>query len=107
AGGVLLILRILDDAQLGAMLDAAAACGLFALVEAFDRRDLERAKALRGATGSGSRAARPGLLFGVNSRDLVTLEVDAGRLAALGAHLPSGGASVAESGLATPAEVAA
>jgi len=54
AGGVLLILRILDDAQLGAMLDAAAECGLFALVEAFDRRDLERAKALRGATGSGS-----------------------------------------------------
>ncbi len=121
AGGVLLILRMLDDARLGAMLDAAAECGLFALLEAFDRRDLERAAAIAGARDgahrdgahlgrardAGSPAARPPILFGVNTRDLVTLEVDPDRLATLRAHLPSGGPAVAESGIATPAEAAA
>jgi indole-3-glycerol phosphate synthase len=121
AGGVLLILRMLDDARLGAMLDAAAECGLFALLEAFDRRDLERARALPAVRDSGrregarhegarraeARAPRPLILFGVNTRDLTTLEVDTDRLAALGTHLPSGGPAVAESGLDTPGEAAA
>jgi indole-3-glycerol phosphate synthase len=103
AGGALLILRILDDARLGAMLDAAAEAGLFVLLEAFDVHDLVRAAAALAR----ERAGRPPVLVGVNTRDLATLEVNAGRLAALRSHVPAGVPAVAESGLSTPEEAAA
>lgn len=100
ASGVLLILRMLDDAVLAACLEAAEACELFVLLEAFDEADLVRsASFVQSWTGS-----QP-LLVGVNSRDLVTLKVDPGRLERLAAHLPAAAPGVAESGIDHPHEV--
>ncbi len=99
ASGVLLIVRMLDDRALGAMLDAAAGCGMFALVECFDADDARRARA--------ALAGRERVLVGVNTRDLRTLEVRADRLARLAPELPDGAPWVAESGMATPEDVAA
>jgi indole-3-glycerol phosphate synthase len=100
AGGVLLIVRMLDDEALDACLRAAEECGLFVLLEAFDEEDLRRAAPFV-ADWAGSEP----LLVGVNSRDLVTLAVDAGRLERLAAHLPKGAPGVAESGIDTASEV--
>ncbi|TNE86830.1 MAG: indole-3-glycerol-phosphate synthase [Deltaproteobacteria bacterium] len=100
ASGVLLILRMLDDAVLDACLRAAEECDLFVLLEAFDEADLARSERFVAAwTG-----AQP-LLVGVNSRDLVTLKVDPGRLERLAAHLPAAVPGVAESGIDHPHEV--
>lgn len=96
AGGVLLIVRSLSDGLLADMLGAAAESGLFVLIEAFDAEDLARLPPLPAGT-----------LVGVNTRDLVTLAVRPGRLADLAGHLPEGCVPVAESGMATPADVGA
>ena len=104
ASGVLLILRMLDDAELAALTDCALESGLFALLEAFDEPDLERAGALvearRGATGAAL------LLVGVNCRDLATLQVVPGRLEQLAPRLPAHVARVAESGVTSTADAA-
>ena len=42
AGGILVIVTMLDDATVRALVDSARECGLFVLLEAFDRADLER-----------------------------------------------------------------
>ena len=102
AGGLLLIIAMLDDARLAEMLAAAREHGLFVLLEAFDEADLERAGPCL-AAGSGNG---PPVLVGVNSRDLRTLAVDAGRLTRLAPRLPPGVPAVAESGLHTPADAA-
>jgi len=98
AGGVLLIVRLLHGGALDDLVASACGLGLFVLLESFDAADIERAVPL----------ARAGEVFlGVNARDLETLAVEPGRLAALAPKLPRGGAHVAESGLATPADCAA
>ena len=101
AGGALLIVRLVKDAVLVEMLEAAAGLGLFVLLESFSAPDLERIGFLL------ARARRLGLnvLVGVNARDLTSLEVSPARLAALAASLPSGVPCVAESGLATPDDI--
>jgi len=99
ASGVLLIAAMLDDRELASLLDSAFAHDLFVLLEAFDEDDLARIAALLGKPGYADRAAGDKLLVGVNTRNLRTLEVDAGRLAALAPLLPGGVATVAESGL--------
>jgi indole-3-glycerol phosphate synthase len=101
---VLLIVTLLDDAGLRAMLDAAFEHGLFVLLESFDAADLERLHVCLRAADLDA-AARGQLLFGINSRNLRTLAVDPGRLAALAGALPPGPA-VAESGLVTAADAA-
>jgi len=93
AGGVLAILRMLPDAELEALVAQARALELFVLLEAFDEEDLERLRALLARLGAG------GLLAGVNSRDLATLEVVPGRLQQLAPRLPGGVPRVAESGI--------
>ncbi|MGW8283209.1 MAG: hypothetical protein ACWGON_07910, partial [Gemmatimonadota bacterium] len=102
AGGVLVVLRIVDDARLEEILCAAAETGLFVLLEAFDREDLDRA-ARRARRGQelGLRA-----LVGLNARDLVSLTVDPDRLRRLSDAFPSGFPKVAESGLQDPDSVA-
>ncbi|MEW6072410.1 MAG: indole-3-glycerol-phosphate synthase [Planctomycetota bacterium] len=103
AGGVLLIVRMLDDEALAAMVEAARAAQLFVLLEAFDAADLARIAAyLALPRPSGG----PPVLVGVNGRDLATLEVDPERCRDLAPALPSGVPAVAESGLATPADAA-
>jgi indole-3-glycerol phosphate synthase len=99
AGGVLLIARMLDATRLKEMLDTAASLALFALLESFDLRDLDRAvRALEHARGT--------VVLGVNARDLETLTIDAARHAALAPHAPRGSRLVAESGIATREDAA-
>ncbi len=104
ASGVLLIVAMLADDTLRAMLDCAAEHGMFVLLEAFDADDLDRLRRIV-TPADADRAADGRVLFGVNSRDLRTLEVDPDRLERLAAALPQG-LSVAESGLASPADAA-
>lgn len=94
ASGVLLISRILEPAVLEEMVDLALGLGMFALVEVFDENDLDKAAAVFDR----------GILIGVNTRDLVSLALDEGRLQAMIASLPSGCISVAESGIVTAAD---
>ncbi len=93
AGGVLLIVRILEDAELEAMIERARDLALFALLEAFDERDIERLHALSARVGT------RGLLAGVNCRDLSTLAVVPERLESLAPLLPRTLPRVAESGV--------
>lgn len=97
ASGVLLIARLLPGVLLAEMTDLALALGMFALIEVFDRSDLEMAACVFDRD----------VLVGVNSRDLVTLEVDPDRFEALAPHLPRGLPVVAESGLEAPEDAAA
>ena len=97
AGGVLVILRMLPPRRIAELLDAAAEHGMFVLLEAFDRLDLDVARDLLAA-----RAGREEfILIGINSRDLQTLEVVQERFAELAPLLPAGWPAVAESGVAS------
>ncbi|MDE2451330.1 MAG: indole-3-glycerol-phosphate synthase [Gammaproteobacteria bacterium] len=98
AGGVLAILRMLSQPELEALVQQARALELFVLLEAFDERDIER---LHGVL---ERLGGAGLLAGVNSRDLATLQVVPSRLEQLARDLPTGIPRVAESGVATAAD---
>jgi indole-3-glycerol phosphate synthase len=100
ASGVLLISRLLPGELLVEMTDLTLDLGMFALIEVFDRSDLE----------TSVRVFDRDVLVGVNCRDLASLEVDFGRLAELAPHLPDHLPAVAESGMTEPghaAEVAA
>jgi indole-3-glycerol phosphate synthase len=101
AGGVLLIVAMLDDSELGELLAVAREQDLFVLLEAFDEADLERA-----AGFAAGRHVGPPTLVGVNTRDLRTLAVDPGRLARLAPLLPAAVPGVAESGLHDAADAA-
>lgn len=95
AGGVLVIVRMLDKSRITALLDCAAMLKMFVLLEAFDAADLAVARevlALR-------RGHDEQILVGLNCRDLDKLNVDLGRLAALAEAMPAGFAPVAESGV--------
>jgi indole-3-glycerol phosphate synthase len=97
ADGVLLIVRMLDQGALEGMLAAVSDTGMFAIIEAFDHRDLVRAM--------GALAFGGDLLVGVNGRDLATLEVDRSihtdLAAAIGGRFPA----VAESGIQRPEDI--
>jgi indole-3-glycerol phosphate synthase len=100
ASGVLLIVRILDTPLLREMIAAAVSLELFALIEAFDRDELER--------GAAALAAFPANgLLGVNARDLATLAVDRRRHAELAGALPGRVPVVAESGIRAPEDASA
>jgi indole-3-glycerol phosphate synthase len=102
AGGVLAIIRMLDRSALDALIDTALEHNMFVLLEAFDETDIDIAHAIVGARA----AHRALLLVGVNSRDLITLQVVPGRLDALAASLPREVKRVAESGVATAEDAA-
>ena len=96
AGGILVIVRMLSRGELDALVATATQLKLFVLVEAFDERDIAVAAQL----------SAPGILIGVNSRDLVTLKVVPGRLEELVKELPTAVPRVAESGVATAQDAA-
>lgn len=100
AGGVLVIVTMLDDDAVRALVDRARELGMFVLLEAFDERDLERIERVDVAD-----MAQPALA-GVNCRDLRTLEVDFGRFERISAALPGHLPSVAESGIEKPSDAA-
>ena len=96
AGGVLVIVTMLDDATVRALVASARDLGLFVLLEAFDRADLERLAPFDAPPGAGPR-----VLAGVNCRDLHDLNVRLERFAELAPHLPRHLPTVAESGIGT------
>jgi len=93
ADAILIIVAALDDGAMAEIEAAAIDYGMDALVEVHDEAELERALRLQ------SR------LIGVNNRDLRDFSVDLGRTEALAKRMPAGTEIVAESGLATKADL--
>jgi indole-3-glycerol phosphate synthase len=93
ADAVLLIVRILSDAQLKELLHICHENNLSALVEIHDREDLEKA--------FDSKAE----IIGINNRDLDTFEIDLQTTRNLAAQIPEGHIVVGESGLHTPKDI--
>jgi indole-3-glycerol phosphate synthase len=103
AGGVLVILRMIDRSRIIELLDCAAMLKLFVLLEGFDEEDL----ALGAEIVTERKATAEQLLLGVNARNLDTLQVVPDRLVGLAPKLAAGVPHVAESGVATPDDAAA
>jgi indole-3-glycerol phosphate synthase len=93
---------LVPRATLVAMLDEAAALGLFVLLEAFDADDLALAREL----ARERRGHDEQVLMGLNCRDLQTLQIDFARFAQLRDGLPPEWPAVAESGVTTPDDAA-
>jgi indole-3-glycerol phosphate synthase len=93
ADAILIIVAALDDGEMADIEAAAIEQGMDVLVEVHDEAELERALRL------GSR------LIGVNNRDLRDFSVDLGRTERLAERMPPGTQIVAESGLATRADL--
>lgn len=93
ASAALLIVRALSPARLGELLRAARALGLDALVEAHDARELD--VALEAGAG----------IIGINSRNLDDFQIDTAAAWALLARIPPDIVAIAESGMATEADV--
>lgn len=102
AGGVLVIVTMLDDDTVRELVDTARALGLFVLLEAFDRADLERI-----APFDVPADGRAPVLAGVNCRDLRDLNVRFGRFEEVAPYLPKHLPTVAESGIATETDIRA
>jgi indole-3-glycerol phosphate synthase len=94
AAAVLLLAVVLDDSGLATMLSAVEEAGLDALVEVHDETEMARVAALAPA------------IIGVNVRDLRDFSVENTRFARVAAGRPSKGLLVAESGVASPSDVA-
>lgn len=99
ASGILLIVRMLDDAAMSDMIATADALSMFVLMEVFDEDDIDRA-------GGACKTQTGHKLIGVNSRNLATLKVDKARLLALAHALPRAALKVAESGIETGEDAA-
>jgi indole-3-glycerol phosphate synthase len=94
ADAVLLIVRILDDARLGVLLEEARdRLGMTVLVEAHDADEVDRALAV-GAD-----------VLGINNRDLSTFTTRLDVTLELVERVPPGVIVVSESGIIEPAEV--
>ncbi len=101
AGGVLVIVRMLDRSHITELLDCAAMLKMFVLLEAFDAQDLVAANEVLAPRKQHDEQ----VLVGLNCRDLDTLAIDLARFEALADQLPEGHASVAESGVITVEDV--
>ena len=102
---MLLIATLLDDDQLRTMLDCCYEHGMFVLLESFDEWDLRRSRELLDNSTDADNAGTGQLMFGVNTRNLRSLDVDRERLEKMSAYLPKG-ICVAESGLHTAEDAA-
>jgi indole-3-glycerol phosphate synthase len=100
AGGVLVIVRMLDRSHITALLDCAAMLKMFVLLEAFDGGDLQVAKEIL----SERKGRDEQILVGLNCRDLQSLAVDFERFAQLADQMPERFPAVAESGVSTAAD---
>lgn len=87
ADAILLIVRLLDDAQLRDYRLLAEALGMAALVEIHDERELDRALA--------SEAS----IIGINNRNLVDFTLDLGTTERLTRHIPKDKIVISESGI--------
>lgn len=95
ADAVLAITSALDDAELAALLAAAAGHGMGVLLETHSDDDLDRA------------LATDAQVVGVNARDLESLVVDVPAALARLCRIPAGRTAVLESGIAGRADVVA
>jgi indole-3-glycerol phosphate synthase len=93
ADAILLIVAALDDGLMAEIESSANDCGMDVLVEVHDARELERACKLKTR------------LIGVNNRDLRDFTVDFARTYELIGRAPAECTFVAESGLATRADL--
>jgi len=93
ASAVLLIVAVLDDAELASFIALAHQCGIDALVEVHDEIEARR------ASDAGAR------IVGVNQRDLRSFEVDQGRAAQVASSLDVNVVRVAESGMTSVQDV--
>jgi indole-3-glycerol phosphate synthase len=91
---ILLMVVSLDDHELVELIGLCEQLGLTPLVESHSAEEIHRAVA------AGAQ------LFGVNARDLTTLEVDRSVVGKLLPLVPEGAVRVAESGVAGPSDVA-
>jgi indole-3-glycerol phosphate synthase len=90
----LVMVVLLSDSQLAEMLGLCDELGLTPLVESHTAEEVGR------AVGAGAK------LLGINARDLTTLNVDRSVFAELAPLVPEGSVRVAESGVASPQDVA-
>jgi len=95
SSALLLIARVLGDERLKALIAEARGLGLDALVEAHTAEEVERA------------LAAGAVVIGINSRDLDSFTVEVEGAWALLARVPVECVAVAESGMASPEDVAA
>lgn len=93
ADAILLIVRILSDAQLEELLAVSQSMGLAALVEVHSADEIDRALA------AGAH------IIGINNRDLDALSVDFNTTLALKKYVPGGNVLVSESGIHTRSQV--
>jgi indole-3-glycerol phosphate synthase len=91
---ILLIVSILPDSALREFEDQASALEMDVLVEVHDEAELDRALGLRSS------------LIGINNRDLRSLKTDLAVVERLAPLVPPGVFLIAESGIATRADVA-
>jgi indole-3-glycerol phosphate synthase len=93
ADAILLIVAILDDAELRSLRELAAEFGMASLVEAHNAQELER------AVRSDAR------LIGINNRDLNTFRVSLDTSVALAQGIPEGVIKISESGIFNAADI--
>ncbi|MBW4082822.1 indole-3-glycerol phosphate synthase TrpC [Paenibacillus sp. S150] len=98
ADAILLIAAILTPEQLISFTDTAAELGLDILIEVHDRKELDTVL----ATG---KVQHPGVLLGINNRNLHTFETSLSTTAELAALLPAGVPVISESGIAGPGDI--
>ena len=94
ADAILVIMASVDDALALDLVQAAHSMGMAALIETHDATELERALAL------------PSALIGINNRNLTTFETSLSTFEGLAADIPKDRFAIAESGIATAADVA-
>ncbi len=94
---ILLIVAALDDDALHTLTALALSLGLDVLVEVHDADELRRALAL---------PAAPGVVLGINNRDLRSFRVSLDTTITLKAQVPAGRLIVTESGILERADVA-
>ena len=90
---ILLIVRVLGDAQMAELAGTAADLGMEALLEVHDQEELERALALKPP------------FIGINNRDLASFHTDPGITLGMLREIPADCLVVTESGIRTPADV--